>query len=91
MKRGEHFAELNLIFKGKVVLSLKKKDLNDYFVLYETCYFGDYQIIHKLRASECYKASYDTEVYVYCIKKRELLDLIETFPESKAIFVDRAT
>lgn len=42
VKKGEHFTELYLIFQGSVTLSLAKKDLNEYFRLYCTNYFGDY-------------------------------------------------
>ena len=31
-----------MIFKGKVVLSLRQKDENEYFTLYATNFFGDY-------------------------------------------------
>lgn len=42
VKRGDNFPEFYMIFKGRVNLSLKHKDINEYFTLYETTYFGDY-------------------------------------------------
>lgn len=50
------FSELYLIFQGSVILSLQKKNVNEYFRLYSSNYFGDYQLMLNLACSECYKA-----------------------------------
>lgn len=42
IKRGEHFNELFMIFQGSVTISLRQKDMNEYFRIYSTNYFGDY-------------------------------------------------
>lgn len=42
IKKGDAFAELFLITKGKVTLSLGQKDENEYLNLYTTNFFGDY-------------------------------------------------
>ena len=43
-----------------------------------------------LRASECYKSSVDSATYTHCLKKKDLQDLMVTFPDAKATFVERA-
>ena len=90
VKKGEHFSELYLIFQGSVTLSLIKKDMNEYFRLYSTNYFGDYQIMLGLRASECYKSSVENSTFTFCLKKKDLQDLISTFPDAKHLFLQRA-
>jgi len=79
-----------MIFKGTVTLSLSVKDENEYFTLFSTNYFGDYQILMGLRSSECYKSSVDSQTYCHCLKKRDLIDLMSTFPTAKYIFTERA-
>lgn len=90
IKRLEHFSELYLIFEGKVTLSLSHKDRNEYFTLYPTCYFGDYQILMGLKASETYKSSVEQSTYCHCLSKKDLDDLMITFPDAKATFTKRA-
>ena len=90
VKRLEHFSEFYLIFKGSVTLSLSHKDQNEYFTLYPTNYFGDYQILMGLRASETYKSAMENSTYTHCLKKKELLDLMATFPDARKIFIERA-
>ena len=90
IKRLEHFSELYLIFDGKVTLSLSHKDRNEYFTLYPTCYFGDYQILMGLRASETYKSSVEQSTYCHCLSKKDLDDLMITFPDAKTTFTKRA-
>jgi len=90
IKKGEHFSELYLIFQGSVTLSLHKKDEHEYFRLYSTNYFGDYQILLNLRSSECYKSSVDGPTYCFCLKKKELQELVSTFPDAKRLFQERA-
>ena len=90
IKRLEHFSELYLIFQGKVTLSLSHKDRNEYFTLYPTCYFGDYQILMGLRASETYKSSVEQSTYCHCLSKKDLDGLMVTFPDAKSIFTRRA-
>jgi len=81
-----------MIFKGKVTLSLNQKDENEYFVLYSSNFFGDYQILLGLKSTECYKASsFNSNTMCHCIKKKKLLDLMSTFPVAHSIFTDRAT
>lgn len=83
IKRGEHFSELYMIFQGTVTLSLRQKDTNEYFKLYTTNYFGDYQILLGLRASEVYKSSVEGSTFTFCLKKKDLLEVINTFPDAK--------
>ena len=87
IKRLEHFSELYLIFDGQVTLSLSQKDRNEYFTLHATCYFGDYQILMSLRASETYKSSVEQSTYCHCLSKKDLLDLMITFPDAKNTFM----
>ena len=42
VKKGETFAEMCLIMEGSVILSIKKKAVNEYFTLPKHTYFGDY-------------------------------------------------
>jgi len=90
IKRLEHFSELYLIFDGKVTLSLSQKDRNEYFTLQTTTYFGDYQILLNLRASETYKSSVEKSTYCHCLSKKDLLDLMITFPDANNTFKRRA-
>ena len=90
VKRLEHFSEFYLIHKGSVTISLSHKDQNEFFTLHPSNYFGDYQILMDLRASECYKSSVDSATYTHCLKKKDLQDLMVTFPDAKATFVERA-
>lgn len=78
-----------MIFKGRVTMSLKEKDENEFFNFYPTNYFGDYQILLGLKSSESYKASAHG-TYCHCIKKKRLLDLMSSFPNSHLIFKERA-
>ena len=43
-----------------------------------------------LRASETYKSSMENSTYCHCLKKRDMLDLMNTFPDAKEIFLSRA-
>jgi signal-transduction protein with cAMP-binding, CBS, and nucleotidyltransferase domain len=90
MKKGEDFDEMYMIFNGSVTLSLDKKDVAEYFRLYQSNYFGDYQIILGYRSSECYKSSVDSPTYCFCLKKKTFLDLMSISPESAKIFTERA-
>jgi hypothetical protein len=80
-----------MIFQGSVVISLTKKDENEYFTLYATNYFGDYHILLGLKSAEYYKANGTCVTYAHCIKKKVLLDLMETFPVAHSIFAERAS
>lgn len=73
-----------------MTLTLSHKDRNEYFTLHPTCYFGDYQILMALRASETYKASVEVSTYCHCLSKKDLLDLMITFPDAKNVFLTRA-
>jgi len=55
VKRGEHFSELYMIFQGQVTISYSQKDVNEYFSLYSSTYFGDYQILHELKSNLVFK------------------------------------
>jgi len=91
VNRGDYFSELYMIFKGKVVLSCTVKDDNEYFQLYTGNFFGDYQVLLNLKASECYKASSSVaSTYCHCIKKKALLSLLDNHQEAYVIFMDRA-
>lgn len=76
LKKGEEFDELFMIFKGQVTLSLQVKDKHEYFKFQKTNYFGDYQILLQLSASECYTSSDESSCYCYCITKEKLLSLL---------------
>ena len=43
-----------------------------------------------LRASETYKSSVQKSTYCHCLSKKDLLDLMLTFPDAKACFQKRA-
>lgn len=43
-----------------------------------------------LRASETYKASVEQSTYTHCLSKKDLLNLMITFPDSQNIFMRRA-
>lgn len=80
-----------MIFKGKVILSCTVKDDNEYFTLYTNNFFGDYQLLLGLKASECYKAGSSSEyTYCHCIKKKAILKLLNEHTEARIIFMDRA-
>jgi hypothetical protein len=43
-----------------------------------------------LKATECYKSSDDGTTYTYCIKKDNMNELMDTFPDAKVLFTERA-
>ncbi len=43
-----------------------------------------------LRASETYKSSVEQSTYCHCLSKKDLLDLMITFPDAKNCFTKRA-
>lgn len=43
-----------------------------------------------LKATECYKSSCDGNTYTYCIKKEKMNELMDTFPDAKGLFTERA-
>jgi len=43
-----------------------------------------------LRASETYKSSVEQSTYCHCLSKKDLLDLMITFPDAKNTFMKRA-
>ena len=43
-----------------------------------------------LTASECYTASDNADTYCYCIKREHLLSQLDTFPDSRILFLCRA-
>lgn len=90
LKKGEDIEELFMIFKGKVTLSLQTKDRHEYFQFQRTNYFGDYQILLNLQASECYTASDSCDCYCYCIRRKDLISLLQTFPDARTLFLYRA-
>ena len=44
-----------------------------------------------LKSAEYYKANGTGVTYAHCIKKKVLLDLMETFPVAHSIFAERAS
>ena len=48
------FNKIFMIAGGKAVLSLKNRNENEFFMLYQGNYFGDYQILLNHRATETY-------------------------------------
>lgn len=66
------------------------KDKHEYFKFQKTNYFGDYQILLQLSASECYTSSDESSCYCYCITKEKLLSLLQTFPDARTMFLYRA-
>lgn len=90
IRKGEEFEEMFMISNGKVTLSLQVKDRHEYFQFQRTNFFGDYQILLNLQASECYTASDSSNTYCYCIKRKELMSLLQTFPDARTLFLYRA-
>lgn len=43
-----------------------------------------------LKATECYKSSDEGNTYCYCIKKENFDELMDTFPDAKVLFSERA-
>ena len=43
-----------------------------------------------LRASETYKSSVENSTFCHCLSKKDLLDLMVTFPDAKNCFLKRA-
>ena len=76
-----------MIFKGQVVMSLQHKFKNEYFMLYPSNYFGDYQVLYNLRSSEAYTVFGKEPVFTHCIEKYEVNDLMEMYPEARDCFL----
>ena len=96
VEQGESFDEFILINEGIVSLQVNNVDpqdpLSDYefFILPSCSYFGDYQILFKLQSQITYKAG-DTRVLVtMCMSKDKLNHLMETYPEARKFYVERA-
>jgi hypothetical protein len=81
VRRGENFSELYMIFEGKVVVSLRNKYEHEFFMLYATNYFGDYQILED---------HLEQATFMHCLKAKVLIDLLRTFPDAMVIFRMRA-
>lgn len=79
-----------LIMEGSVILSIKKKAVNEYFTLPKNTYFGDYQILLGYKASECYTSDGKETTLLMCIKKKVLKDLLKKFPEVRDYYIQRA-
>ena len=79
-----------LITRGFVMLSIKKKNINEYFMLPEYTYFGDYWILLHQKSSECYTSDNKDITYTMCLKKKVLLDLMSNFPEASEYYMKRA-
>jgi len=79
-----------MVFQGSVTISLQRKDHDEFFKIYSTNFFGDYQLLMELKSTECYKSSNDGPTYTYCIKKVNMDELMDTFPDAKTLFTERA-
>ena len=79
-----------LILEGSVVLSIKKKAINEYLTLPKNTYFGDYQILLGYKASECYTSDGRDTTRLMCIKKKELKILLKKFPEVGEHYIQKA-
>jgi hypothetical protein len=90
VRRGENFSELYMIFEGKVVVSLRNKYEHEFFMLYATNYFGDYQILEDHKTSETYSSYLEQATFMHCLKAKVLIDLLRTFPDAMIIFRMRA-
>jgi signal-transduction protein with cAMP-binding, CBS, and nucleotidyltransferase domain len=89
VRKGDKFSELYLVEKGEVVVSLKQKWRNEYFIMPENTYFGDYQMILNYKSSERYQANH-FQTNTMCIKKKVFLDLINNYPSVKEYYNLRA-
>ena len=78
-----------MIFKGQVVVSLKEKFINEYFMFYAGNYIGDYQILLSYKATETYTVYGDSPVFTHCITALEFKDLMITYPEALNAFLVR--
>ena len=81
---------LYMIFKGRVGLSLKEKKNNEYFILYPSNYFGDYQILLELRATESFTVFGQEPVFTHCLEAEEFKDLMRLFPDALNCFLAKA-
>jgi len=78
-----------MIFKGRVVVSLKEKFVNEYFMFYAGNYIGDYQILLSYKATETYTVYGDSTVFTHCISEVEFKDLMIAYPEAFNVFLVR--
>ena len=79
-----------MIFKGRVALSLKEKKHNEFFILYPSNYFGDYQILLELRATEAYTVFGTEHVFTHCIDAEEFKELMRLFPDALNCFLSKS-
>jgi len=89
VRKNDRFAEMYLIESGYVMLSLKTKWQHEFFKLPSQTYFGDYQILLNYVSRECYTSGHK-ETRMMCIRKKKLLELLETFPLINEFYVERA-
>lgn len=89
VRKNDRFAEMYLIESGYVILSLKTKWQHEFFKLPSQTYFGDYQILLNYVSRECYTSGHK-ETRMMCIRKKKLLELLETFPLINEFYVERA-
>lgn len=92
---GDSFSELFMIQQGCVNLFVKYKDDaidHDYqfFTLPTFSYFGDYQILYNLKSQIQYKADKCALLICLCIKKDILMELMETYPDARKFYFERA-
>ncbi len=71
-------------------MCLKKKGINEYFILPYFTMFGDYQILLGDKAQETYISSEDNETCCMCMKKGVLRNLLILFPDVGEHFRERA-
>jgi hypothetical protein len=79
-----------MIFKGRVAISIREKKHNEYFLLYPSNYFGDYQILLELRVTEAFAVFGTEPVFTHCIEAHEFKDLMRLFPDALNCFLAKA-
>jgi CRP-like cAMP-binding protein len=89
-KIGDEAENMYMVFKGRVALSLKNKKENEFFTLYPSNYFGDYQILLDLRVAETYTVLGSEPVFTHFIKAEKFKDLMRLFPDALNCFLMKA-
>jgi len=79
-----------MISGGRAVLSLKNRKENEFFILYQGNYFGDYQILLNHRATETYSVFGNQPLFTHCLDKKEFLEIMRMFPTCFCLFFRRA-
>jgi len=79
-----------MIAGGRAVLSLKNRNENEFFILYQGNYFGDYQILLNHRATETYAVFGSQPLFTHCLDRKEFLEIMRMFPTCCCLFFRRA-